>query len=563
MPETRTFRMHPKLLYDVILRQAGSLAKAILEGGMNSVDAKARRCEISLTDTELTVCDDGHGITRPEHVEKFFETFGQPHDEHEQKVYGTFRMGRGQLFAYGRNVWRTGPFEMHVDIKRDGLDYRLFRRKQSVEGCRIAVALYDPLLPSELAETERVVRRWLRYAPIEVSWNGEPITVDPASEKWDHVTPEAWIRLKESGSLALYNLGVHTMDVPNYRFGIGGEIVSRKQLKVNFARNDVQSGCRVWRKIQPLVNRSATDRNLKKTSLDDAARQRLADQIVRGELTDCNTVRRLRLLTAVNGRQFSNDQLCDCEYRGRYSSCPRGHRLGDKLFQQKVAFIFADETLERFGVGAAEELVALLGGKAPESAGLSRLRFVPFAELSRGMNEDYDILDESELRPNERLWLRLVSKAKDRMCPARAGERDDWFAMAARRKVLVGTSGHADGWTDGRSYVALSRQFLGRQEFDVAGFAAVGRLLLHEFCHDAPDTAEHTHTHEFYELFHDSTRLLGDFVRECLAGLPRAVEQEGRKLSRKMLHQQDRETRARRSVQEFHRQVASAAGGRS
>ena len=39
--ETLQFVMHPKLLYDVILRQAGSLSKAVLEGIQNSIDAGA------------------------------------------------------------------------------------------------------------------------------------------------------------------------------------------------------------------------------------------------------------------------------------------------------------------------------------------------------------------------------------------------------------------------------------------------------------------------------------------------------------------------------------------
>ena len=39
--ETIAFTMHPQLLYSVIQRQAGTLNKAILEGVMNGVDARA------------------------------------------------------------------------------------------------------------------------------------------------------------------------------------------------------------------------------------------------------------------------------------------------------------------------------------------------------------------------------------------------------------------------------------------------------------------------------------------------------------------------------------------
>lgn len=54
--------MHPKLLLDVIRRQAGTLGKAILESAMNAVDAKATRCNIKLSATTLEVSDNGLGF---------------------------------------------------------------------------------------------------------------------------------------------------------------------------------------------------------------------------------------------------------------------------------------------------------------------------------------------------------------------------------------------------------------------------------------------------------------------------------------------------------------------
>jgi len=38
----KQFGMHPKLLMDVIQRQAGTLEKAILEGTMNGIEAQAK-----------------------------------------------------------------------------------------------------------------------------------------------------------------------------------------------------------------------------------------------------------------------------------------------------------------------------------------------------------------------------------------------------------------------------------------------------------------------------------------------------------------------------------------
>lgn len=51
--ETRRFGMAPELLLDVIKRQAGTPAKAVLELVMNAVDAGATRCEVTLTTAVL------------------------------------------------------------------------------------------------------------------------------------------------------------------------------------------------------------------------------------------------------------------------------------------------------------------------------------------------------------------------------------------------------------------------------------------------------------------------------------------------------------------------------
>src|SRR6059058_5478397 len=96
--EQRGFRMHEKLLVDVIMRQAGSIEKAILEGVMNSIEAGATRVDVKVEPRAIEITDDGRGFRSRQEIETFFETFGQPHDASEGKRWAQFRMGRGQLF---------------------------------------------------------------------------------------------------------------------------------------------------------------------------------------------------------------------------------------------------------------------------------------------------------------------------------------------------------------------------------------------------------------------------------------------------------------------------------
>lgn len=263
--ERRRFQMHPHLLMDVMRRQAGTLGKAILEGCMNAVDARAKTCKITLSSKGMVIEDDGQGFPSAEEVQQFFEVFGKPHTEDEGKTYGTFRMGRGQIFAFGKNVWRSQCQRMTVDLETLGLDYDLDQvdEKSRVAGCRIDVTFYSPLAPSALEDTKRELKHLARYIQLTLTVNGEQYATDPAAESWDVADGDLYLRLKAGGTLAVYNLGVLVRDFPASYYGTGGIVVSRKPLKVNFARNDIQHDCPIWKRVQREVRSRSDVKNAK------------------------------------------------------------------------------------------------------------------------------------------------------------------------------------------------------------------------------------------------------------------------------------------------------------
>jgi hypothetical protein len=540
--EKRQFRINPKILFDIILRQAGTLSKAIIEGVMNSVDAGATECHIEATKSQVTITDNGSGIQERKHIEQWFEEFGSPHDDRERKVFGTFRMGRGQLFAYGVNTWETGPFKMEVDVKNKGLDYHLHEKMKPVDGCRVQVDLYETLKPSEMAETERMMRQWVRYAPLKITWNGEVITVDPEKEKWDHVLPEAYVRLKDTGSISLYNLGIHTMEIASYRFGTGGLIVSRKQLKVNFARNDVLDSCPVWRKIKPFVARKADEKMAKKTVFNASERQRLADQIMAGDV-DPRTSRDLKIFTNVSGQQVSFNQIAGYRFQKKVSCCKPGDPLGDTLHQHRVAFILSEETLERFGFEELDDMVEFMNNRFVAPGGW-RLEPVNFEDLSEGFSRDFNIVDSKKLTVRLKMWLDLMHRCKYYIKLSTETSRYwtygvDMDSRACSRKIVIGT-GPAHGWTNGIDYVAVEKGFLGGLDFNVQGFVKLGNLMLHEFCHSEPTTASHIHSSEFYQIYHDSSDTVAEFVKHCIANMPKVYKKFNKKPNQKILLANDR-----------------------
>jgi hypothetical protein len=525
--ETLAFEADPALLRDVILMQAGTLSKAVLEAVMNAADAKATRCDIRLSSTELRIADDGVGFRDRQEIMDNFRCFGraQTPEEREGKIYGRFRMGRGQIFSFGSNTWRSGPFTMRVDIHGQGLQFDLSTNGQSVPGCEVLVRLKDDLLPSHLADLAREIERYVAYMPMVVTLNGKLASRDPAKEKWDHVTDEAYIRLKESSySLLLYNRGAYVTEQGAYRLGLGGTVVARKPLQVNFARNEIMSGCPVWKEIKKFLDKHATRSNLRKPTLTDYQRKRLIDQYLAGEL-DFNEVKGQRLLTDVGGRNWSMDQMEGTrKYRvGRHlTSAPKGDRMADRVHQQKIAFVLADETLDNFNCATVADLIMLLD--------LSDWKAVSFSEVSRHIKGGYELMDEKSLTEKEKILLSCLDGVHRSLASA---------LQRQNRRMVLGWSDCANGWTDGHTFIAVQREWLKDRADTVAGCMQIALLLLHEYAHDAPDTIEHTHSPEFYQLFHDAS----DTAAECGFALFQSFvskqQAANKKLNRKILRQQD------------------------
>lgn len=539
--EKRNFKMHPQLLFDVIRRQAGTLGKAVLEGVMNAVDAGATRCDIKLEKRSLTITDDGKGFRDRSEIENFFEVFGQPHTAAENKTYGTFRMGRGQLFAFGHNIWRSGNFMMDVDIWHKGLDYDLSQLKENKPGCGIAVSLYNELIPSAVADVEREVAKFVKWVNIRVYCNGLLISKDPATVKWTEQDDCCQMKFKETGGLAVYNLGVLVKEFPESEFGVSGDALSKTTMQVNFARNDVMDTCPVWKQMRKYINKAAGKVIAKSPSMTDGQREKLARQICQGESID--GVENLRLFTDVSGRQWAMKSL-------RYTRLPfyteakAGDRLGDKLQQQKLAFVFSNVTLSRFNVPNAKELMALITRTDPDPYPQDHYtwKYKTFAALCQGLNTTYSLLGDDELTVNEGVARAVSEHLVYALQPFMANN-----TMVARRKILIGESDHANGWTDGQTYIAIARAFLKKQDIGtLPGVLRLANLLVHELCHDDLDTDTHVHSPEFYQAYHDTTMsdCFATTVASTLTYLPKFLETQSRRLTKRQLHDADKLARA-------------------
>lgn len=501
--EVRQFTMDPKLLYDTITRQAGTLDKAYLEGAMNAIEAGANEVTTSFDEATgvLEINDDGKGITTLQEIEDFFQTFGKAHGSHETVIWKQFRMGRGQMFSFGKNTWRTGTFQMVVDIKHKGLDYELHTDLPPVKGCQIKIELYrHPIQVGSYSSVDMMksqFRKQVRFMSTKITFNGEQLNTPPSECKWTLEDDEAYYLFGAGNDLLVYNLGAYTMTKSAMTAGVTGVIVSKNMLKVNFARNDVQEDCPHWQHIWDVVRENRIKKVRKEyRRLQGHERVSTLQDLRDGEV-NYDEVKLLGLIPLCNDKVMSLDAMR--KNTQMWTFAPRGDRRADRLMQSESALCLDESVLDSMDyTGDPKQFFPWLLRRAGLSeyevsrkwTQVARL-YRPMPSLSGGMQDYYKFIPQGKLTLAERRVIKILSSL-----PYWKG-----------RTITIGASDTANAWTDGRTYICLNRDYLKRLSLtDSAGWADLMWVMVHEMSHDDDDTGTHVHATEFYQRFHDISR---------------------------------------------------------
>jgi len=526
--ETRKLVAHEKLLIDVIKRQAGSLKKAILEGTMNSVEAGATEIDINFlaersqdkdnpSPAYLSIYDDGIGIQTKDELVKHFETFGQPHEANENVVWKQFRMGRGQMFAFGKNTWRTSEFKMLVDVDNMELDYELQGGLEQVGGCKIDIELYknplDNWTISSVKSFKEEVKEQVRYVNIPVKFNDEVVSVDPATLNWDFEDKHAYYKFSDTSQLKIYNLGVYVMSKSIRQAGVGGIVVSKNMLKVNFARNDVDSTCPIYQEINKIVLENKikkANKQYRAKTADDRYSLLLGLRDAEEGSYQYEGKRILRLTNNkwISWKMFVKDGRPWC-------FAPAGNRIADKHMQSDKALCFDESMVEEMGYdGPLDEFFDWLwsdmvgqmysGGNKRDELKIIKNQFAMFDKkqsdlvsehvssktLSDQFSESYNYIPYGKLKKTEKRILDALSN----------------LACWDDRTLRIGVSDVASAWTDGATYIAIDRDRLRMVSLNYIGSVLdLFTMLCHELAHDNTSAGTHNHGPEFFEKYYDIT----------------------------------------------------------
>ncbi len=496
--ETRDLGMHRNLLLQTIKRQAGTLDKANLEGIMNSIEAGATKVKIELVEDGetafLSIIDNGQGIDTKENMIKYFETFGTPHDESENVIWKQFRMGRGQMFAFGKNVWRTSTFKMEVDIDNKDLTYKLTEGLEDYKGCQIEIDLYkNPIgrFPYYKMESyKESILRQVAFVDIPVFFNGEQVNNSPKNCQWDFEDDNAYYLFNVGYELKIYNLGVFVMSQPSCDAGMGGIVVSKKQLKVNFARNDIQHDCPIYEHINKIIKENRIKRTRKaRRTLDCYQRQAILKDLRNGQ-QKYKDIKNLGLIQTAQGKYISLETIR--KNRQQWCFADIGDNYADKLMEREQALCISDTILHQLNyAGVKNVFFSWLVDEKKEKwdtreTGWDKVAalYCSYKNLSDGISDEYVTFPDKKLTSIERRILKILNSYR---C---------WDG----RVISIGYSDRANGWTDGISYICIDRSFLNRLYFGYGeGTNKLMMLLTHEMGHDDKTNCTHYHGPEFYE----------------------------------------------------------------
>jgi len=523
----RTLKMHPKLLLDVIGRQAGSLDKAMLEGGMNAIEAmnaltmNGGKCqedtiymnyERTETSGTITIKDFGKGITTEKEIEEFFETFGTPHDESEHKIYAQFRMGRGQMFNFGKNIWRTGSFELTVDILNNGLDWELKTDLPFVDGCHITIELYKDYLnlwPAHTVDSlKEAVKKQMEFVQVPVMFNGEQINTPPQECNWDFEDEFAYYLFNIGDQLSVYNLGVYVRD----KWETKGIVVSKQQLKLNFPRNDVMADCPVWYHIQNVIRKNVIDKSEKKTYIPLSLNERRAIlKDVRDGVQSFKDAKGVRILQTAQNKYIS--LLMFSKNKQPWTIARIGDRMADKAIQMDSHTVFAREMIEAMNYSGEDKdffgwLLKTLISKNENSSSSSSYDW--YLEQNKEILLDkYKTFESlSEVTKNTARSIKYIATKDLTKVEKRVLQVLESFDCWNNRKFRFGISDGSAAWTDGHSFITIDREWFKTLSLNSDMYIAhLFGILAHEMSHDNDTSMTDIHSENFYENYHDITTL--------------------------------------------------------
>ncbi len=519
--EQLKFTVHENIIHDLVYSQNGTVATAIRELVMNALDAGSPSCKIAMTTKHFTVTDSGKGFANEDEVKNYFKTFGFPHDPENKAVFGRFRIGRGQIMAFGKVSWISNKFSMTVDIRNNGFSFE-FQKYDTVQyaGCKVTGTFYEELNKYSLVGVEQEIEELICYSDKEIKFNGKPLTIPKENIPWDVVGDDFFISWKRFGGTKIYSNGIFVKEISPYFFGFGATIVTTKALNLNMARNEISENDPLWKKIKEHLDAYAAKKAKlrgRDGHISETERKGMVQSFLSGRLYD-DDVPYVCLFKTVRGKSVSIATILGKKIP--LTICPHGSsNIAEAIEMRGFAIVLEENTLEEFKVKTLEEFIDKIcyvlrnyENPCPHLAErLEKKELCSFLKFSK------HLIDEKSLLPMKKHTSRqrAAKNALQHGSVLLARELGKYFDRpVGQRKIFLGQSLTSLAWTNGVDSIVVEENVLNCM--DRLGRSAgpqMALLLLHEYLHSNDNISSHSHDLSFMESFHN---IASDFERDIL-----------------------------------------------
>jgi len=180
-----------------------------------------------------------------------------------------------------------------------------------------------------------------------------------ASDFWKHEDDLACYRIVRANALEVYSQEVFVRHLTTWQLGIGGVVVSKQPLELNFARNALTSDCPVWSGIRKSIEALVIRELIIARQLTDSQRKFLGFRC--RSLAECApdpvVWKGVKLLTDPSGNHLPLSALA---HYGRFIHIAEPRALAGAAHGRHGTFVVTDALLDRFGVDSLRDWLALL-----------------------------------------------------------------------------------------------------------------------------------------------------------------------------------------------------------
>ena len=461
------------MLRDVITKQTGDMNKAAKELFQNAFDAKSNKIDVELDMKSLVFTDNGCGMNK-EQIHRYFRVFGATRKRGDSEKAGVFGIGRGQVFNFGITTWETQNYKMVIDIKKS-LSYTIEETNNFIDGTIITIKFYKKLYSWDVSNTIYQMKRdVLPPKGIVIALNKElyepEITTfkDFSNDKY-FVFESKWHRSN------IYNKGLAVKHIKdsNYKYSI----MPYAKLELNTARNELLE-----------TKQSTKDLNYYIDNIEEL----MASLKNRFNLDEALNVlrllasKRISLLSVYDKKivPLSNEKLVS--FKEIIQNKNKGIVFGKKN-------IWSDDC-QRQGYQVISNSVYGKITRIKQNFHLDELVFLAkdVKELSRrGFHKEIEL---SNLKKNEQYYYMAIELNSYIF---------DNYLDKGKRHIGLGVSDIADAWTDGKSYIRLSRIMIEGFKNKEEAIVRLWEVLCHEYSHKTENMEEDYHNYEFYSEFEE------------------------------------------------------------